>query len=69
MAMLAHDTNQGRGLTAWMHDQAQNFARWRTYRDSVRQLSLRNEHELEDLGIARGEIRDLARRYTYGMRG
>ncbi|QIK41962.1 DUF1127 domain-containing protein [Pontibrevibacter nitratireducens] len=52
-----------------MHDQAQNFARWRTYRDSVRQLSLRNEHELEDLGIARGEIRDLARRSTYGMRG
>jgi len=65
MAMLAQEMNVGRGLTGWVHDQAEKFARWRAYRDSVRQLSLRTEHELDDLGIARSDICDVARRSAY----
>ena len=35
---------------------------WRRYRTTVNELSRLNTRELADLGIARGEIRQVARR-------
>jgi uncharacterized protein YjiS (DUF1127 family) len=38
------------------------FRRWRRYRETVRELSSLSTHELNDLGIHRGEIGRLAKR-------
>jgi uncharacterized protein YjiS (DUF1127 family) len=37
------------------------FRRWRRYRDTVRELQGLSTHELNDLGIHRGDISRLAR--------
>jgi uncharacterized protein YjiS (DUF1127 family) len=37
------------------------YRRWRRYRDTVRELSGLSTHELNDLGIHRGDIARLAR--------
>jgi uncharacterized protein YjiS (DUF1127 family) len=37
------------------------YRRWRRYRDTVRELNSLSTHELNDLGINRGEIARLAR--------
>ena len=37
------------------------FRRWRRYRETVRELSSLSTHELNDLGINRGEISRLAK--------
>ena len=39
-----------------------NFRNWRTYRQTVSELSRLSNRELADLGINRGEIRAVARR-------
>ncbi|SOH92897.1 protein of unknown function [Monaibacterium marinum] len=67
MTMLMQEMTASHGLTGWMQNITQSFARWRAYRVSVEQLSLRSEHELEDLGMTRADIRDVARRATYGV--
>ena len=37
------------------------YRRWRRYRETVRELESLSTHELNDLGINRGEISRLAR--------
>ena len=37
------------------------YRRWRRYRETVRELESLSSHELNDLGINRGEISRLAR--------
>ena len=37
------------------------YRRWRRYRETVRELQSLSTHELNDLGIRRGEISRLAR--------
>jgi uncharacterized protein YjiS (DUF1127 family) len=37
------------------------FRRWRRYRETVRELQSLSTHELNDLGIQRGQISRLAR--------
>jgi uncharacterized protein YjiS (DUF1127 family) len=37
------------------------YRRWRRYRETVRELSSLTTHELNDLGINRGEISRLAK--------
>ena len=37
------------------------YRRWRRYRETVRELENLSTHELNDLGINRGEITRLAR--------
>jgi uncharacterized protein YjiS (DUF1127 family) len=39
----------------------QRYRRWRRYRDTVRELQSLSTHELNDLGIRRGDIGRLAR--------
>ena len=39
-----------------------NYRNWRRYRDTVSELSRLSNRELTDLGIARGEIRHVARK-------
>ena len=39
-----------------------NYRSWRRYRETVNELSRLSNHELDDLGIARGEIPYVARR-------
>lgn len=40
----------------------QNYRNWRRYRETVNELSRLSNRELNDLGIARGEIPFVARR-------
>ena len=40
---------------------AAKIAAWRRYRESVRELSRLSDRELNDLGIARGDIEFVAR--------
>ncbi|EAB6717935.1 DUF1127 domain-containing protein [Salmonella enterica subsp. enterica serovar Virchow] len=39
-----------------------NFRNWRTYRNTVSELSRLSNRELADLGISRGEIHSVARK-------
>lgn len=39
-----------------------SFSSWRRYRRAVNELSGLSNRELDDLGISRGSIRDVARR-------
>ena len=43
-------------------DLIKNFRNWRTYRQTVSELSRLSNRELSDLGIARSEISAVARR-------
>ena len=36
--------------------------KWRTYRNTVSELNALSQRELDDMGIARGQIRELARK-------
>lgn len=39
-----------------------NYRNWRRYRDTVSELNRLSNRELNDLGIARSDIRDVARK-------
>ncbi|WP_082549876.1 DUF1127 domain-containing protein [Mesorhizobium sp. Root157] len=39
-----------------------SYRNWRAYRDTVNQLGRLSNRQLEDLGIARGEIERIARK-------
>lgn len=41
---------------------AKNYRNWRMYRKTISELSVLSNRELADLGIARGEIKSVARR-------
>jgi len=43
-----------------------SFRKWSAYRQTVRELSMLDDRELNDLGIARGDIDGLARSHVYG---
>jgi uncharacterized protein YjiS (DUF1127 family) len=38
-----------------------NYRNWRAYRDTVNELGRLSNRQLEDIGIARGEIKKIAR--------
>nr|WP_321457289.1 DUF1127 domain-containing protein [uncultured Cohaesibacter sp.] len=38
-----------------------NYRQWRTYRETVDELSRLSNRDLSDLGISRGDISDIAR--------
>ena len=40
---------------------ARSFNNWRKYRQTVAELGRMSARELDDLGISRGEIRNIAR--------
>ncbi len=44
-----------------MNNLYNRYRRWRRYRETVRELESLSTHELNDLGINRGEISRLAR--------
>lgn len=39
-----------------------NYRAWRRYRESVRQLSHLSDRDLQDMGLARGDIHAVAQR-------
>jgi uncharacterized protein YjiS (DUF1127 family) len=41
---------------------SEKLAAWRRYRDAVKELSQLSDRELNDIGIRRGDIEDLARK-------
>jgi uncharacterized protein YjiS (DUF1127 family) len=41
---------------------SEKLAAWRKYRDAVRELSQLSDHELDDIGIPRGDIEYIVRR-------
>lgn len=44
-----------------------SYAAWRVYRDTIRELSVLSNRDLNDLGIGRGEIRSIALDAAYGQ--
>jgi uncharacterized protein YjiS (DUF1127 family) len=55
-ADASRTTNMKNGNTLY-----NRFRRWRRYRETVRELQSLSTHELNDLGIQRGQISRLAR--------
>ncbi|AVX04696.1 MULTISPECIES: DUF1127 domain-containing protein [Maritalea] len=45
-------------------DFGKTFRRWASYRKTVRELSVLDDRELNDLGITRGDIQPLAREHA-----
>ncbi len=45
---------------------AQSFARYRKYRDTLNELEHLSERELDDLGLHRSNVRQIARQAAYG---
>ena len=43
---------------------SEKLAAWRRYRDAVRELSQLSNRELDDIGIRRGDIEFIVRRYV-----
>jgi uncharacterized protein YjiS (DUF1127 family) len=41
---------------------SERLTAWRKYRDAVRELSQLTDHELDDIGICRGDIEYIVRR-------
>jgi uncharacterized protein YjiS (DUF1127 family) len=41
---------------------SEKLTAWRKYRDAVRELSQLSDRELDDIGIARGDIEHIVRR-------
>ena len=44
------------------------IARYRAYRETLAELEALGAHELEDVGLARGTIQEVAYRSAYGTR-
>ncbi|MYA89742.1 MAG: DUF1127 domain-containing protein [Boseongicola sp. SB0662_bin_57] len=58
----------GSRLGVHLKSLAGRFARYRMYRRTVAELEALNAHELEDLGLARGTIQEVAYRSVYGSK-
>ena len=65
--ILAHMQPGGR-FGASFKSLAGRIARYRAYRKTLAALEALSAHELEDLGLARGTIREVAYRSVYGSR-
>lgn len=65
--VLAHMQPGGR-LGEYLKSLAGRFSRYRAYRRTLADLEALGAHELEDLGLAHGTIREAAYRSVYGPR-
>lgn len=45
---------------------AQSFSRYRKYRETLSELNVLGDRELEDLGLRRSEFRKIAHQAAYG---
>ena len=43
---------------------SEKLAAWRRYREAVRELSLLSDRELDDIGLRRGDIEFVVRRWV-----
>ena len=62
---LAHMQSSGR-LGVFLKSQLGRFVRYREYRKTLAELEALSAHELEDFGLTRGTIREVAFRSVYG---
>lgn len=53
-------------ISSRVADLRQRFAQWRFYQRTISELSALDNRDLDDLGISRGEIRDIAWHSVYG---
>lgn len=53
-------------LVARIETARADFAKWRVYRDTVRELSALSNRDLSDLGLSRSMIRGVAIEAAYG---
>ena len=58
----------GEDLSAAIYAALQRTADYRTYRQTINELSRLGTRELADLGLHRGEIRRVAHETVYGTR-
>ncbi len=63
--ILAHMQPGGR-LGVYLKSLAGRFVRYREFRRTLAELEALGAHELEDLGLAHGTIREVAYRSVYG---
>lgn len=45
---------------------AQSFSRYKSYRETLSELNVLGDRELNDLGLRRSEFRTIARKAAYG---
>lgn len=55
-------------ISSAVYSALQRIVAYRTYRNTIAELSRLNAHELADLGMHRGEIRRIAHECVYGHR-
>ena len=53
-------TSLGEGLSVLRGNLAERFARYRTYRTTLNELTMLTDRELADMGLHRGNIREIA---------
>lgn len=58
----------GEDISAAVYAATQRFVNYRTYRRTVKELSVLSSHNLADLGLHRSEIRRVAHETVYGHR-
>ncbi|MEM7709308.1 MAG: DUF1127 domain-containing protein [Pseudomonadota bacterium] len=61
----AISTPQGR-IPALLQNLRSDWAKWRLYRRTLDELSALSDRDLDDLGLGRGMIREIAREAAYG---
>jgi len=49
------------GLAAWFKRQGAAYKEWKAVQSTVNELNKLTDYELNDIGIARGDIRSIAR--------
>ena len=56
----------GSGFSAFLQNRRASYAKWRLYLRTMRELQSLTDHELADLGIARGNLNAIAHEAVYG---
>jgi uncharacterized protein YjiS (DUF1127 family) len=65
--ILAH-MQPSSGLGLFLKSLSGRIARYRAYRETLAELEALGAHELEDVGLVRGTIQEVAYRSVYGTR-
>ncbi len=66
--ILAH-MHPSSGLGVFLKSLSGRIARYRVYRRTLAELEALGAHELEDVGLTHGTIREVAYRSVYGTQG
>ena len=67
--VLAVDKISLQNISNWIKGLIEKRARYRAYRNTIKELERLTDHELRDIGIHRGNIRSIAMEVYFDNRG